>query len=273
MTRSTRPFRVLVTRPAATAGDVAARLEAAGLEAVCLPLIETRPVADSGPLDAALARFSTLDWVVFASAGAIRLVAARARELGIAPPRAGAGPRICAGPASAAVLEDAGWPCDLLVAPFSAERARDALLSRVGEGRCVLLPRAADGRDVIAPGLRAHGADVREVSLYETVADPRRAAEAVRRLSGGELDAVLFFSPSAVRALATAAAAGAPGGGAALLDGVAVACIGPTTARAVRAAGWSADVTAPDTTAQALVEALVEALAVRLRPQPVGAGR
>ena len=123
---------------------------------------------------------------------------------------------------------------------------------------------------MIAPGLREHGADVQEVRLYETVADPRRAAEAVRRLSGGELDAVLFFSPSAVRALAAAAAAaGVPRGGATLLDGVAVACIGPTTAQAVRAAGWSADVTAADTTAQALVEALT----VRLRPQPVGAGR
>ncbi len=270
MTPPTRPSRVLVTRPAATGAEVAARLQASGLEAVCLPLIETRPVADTGPLDAVLSRFSTLDWVVFASAGAVRLVAARAGELGIAPPRAGAGPRICAGPASAAVLEDAGWPCDLLVAPFSAERARDALLPRVGEGTRVLLPRAAVGRDVIAPGLRERGADVQEVSLYETVADRRRADEAVRRLASGELDAVLFFSPSAVRALAAAAAAArAPRGGASLLDGVAVACIGPTTAQAVRLAGWSADVTAADTTAQALVEALT----VRLRPQPVGAGR
>jgi uroporphyrinogen-III synthase len=96
------------------------------------------------------------------------------------------------------------------------------------------------------------------------VADPERAREAARRLSGGDLGAVLFFSPSAVYALRDAA-----GGAGALLDGVAVACIGPTTARAVQEAGWGVDVLAPDTTGGALVDALVDHLAHRDR-QPVG---
>ena len=270
MSGESRAMRVLVTRPAATAAGVAAGLAASGLEPVCLPLIETRPVEDSRPLDAALGALPDLDWIVFASASAVRLVAARACELGIDAPRSGARPRVCAGPAAAAVLAAAGWPCDLVVAPFSAERARDALLPGLGVGTRVLLPRAAAGRDVIAAALRERGADVREVTLYQTVPDPRAAAAAVERLSRDELDAVLFFSPSAVRALATAAgAAGVPRGGASLLDGVAVACIGRTTAQAVQAAGWSADVIAADTTG----DALVAALAARLRRSPVGAAR
>jgi uroporphyrinogen-III synthase len=256
--------RVLVTRPADAAGGVVARLGEAGLEAVCLPLIQTRPLADTRHLDDALAHLAGYDWVVFASASAARLFAGRARALGVRPPES-ASLRLCAGPATATALAALGWTVDLVVSPFTAERAAEALLPLVGAGTRLLIPRAEAGRDVVGRALREQGAEVDEVVLYQTVADPERAWEAARRISGGELGAVLFFSPSAVDALrdAAGAVAGGPGGAGALLDGVAVACIGPTTARAVQEAGWGVDVVASDTTGGALVDALVDHLAHR----------
>jgi uroporphyrinogen-III synthase len=243
---------------------VIARLAEAGLEAVCLPMIQTRPVADTRLLDDALSRLSGYDFVVFASASAARLFAGRARTLGVRKPRTST-PRLCAGPATATALAALGWTVDLMVSPFTAERAAGALSPHVGVGTRLLLPRAEAGRDVLGSALRERGAEVDEVILYQTVADPERAAEAVRCLSGGEIGAVLFFSPSAVHALrdAAGASAGSRGGAETLLEGVAVACIGPTTARAVQEAGWDVDVVAPDTTGGALVDALLDHLAHR----------
>ena len=120
----------------------------------------------------------------------------------------------------------------------------------------MLLPRAAAGRDVLATSLRAAGATVDDLPLYETVPDPVRAAEAATRLLAGQFRAVLFFSPSAVESLRRALSTAPDDSGASLPPGVLVACIGPTTADAAERAGWRVDVLAPDTTARSLVDAL-----------------
>jgi uroporphyrinogen III methyltransferase/synthase len=266
---------VLVTRPATQAGGVCAALEAAGLEAVCLPLTRIVPLADSRPLDSALANLGDYDWIVFTSANAVRGFVRRAGALridlaGLTGGKGRSRPQICAGPATAAAMAADGLVVGLLVSPFTAEQARDALLPHVGQGSRVLLPRAEAGRDLLGPALRERGAQVDEVVLYRTESDRRSAAEAVRRLAAGELGAAAFFSPSAVRALrAAAGSAGigqiagegdgcdsSPTRGQALMDGVAVATIGPTTTRAVQEAGWRVAVEAPDTTGEALVDAL-----------------
>jgi uroporphyrinogen-III synthase len=274
---------VLVTRPEARAGDVAALLQEAGLEPVCLPLVETRPVADLSPLDRALARLSDYDWVAFTSARAAEIVLHRARRLGI-PLGPLATPRVCAGPATATALVEGGWRADLVVAPYTAARAAGAMRPILGGGRGagpqagwpggarVLLPRAAAGRDVLATSLRAAGATVDDLPLYETVPDPVRAAEAATRLLAGQFRAVLFFSPSAVEGLRRALSTASDGSGASLPPGVLVACIGPTTADAAEGAGWRVDVLAPDTTARSLVDALAAHLGEESLA-PAGGGR
>jgi uroporphyrinogen-III synthase len=223
-------------------------------------------VADLAPLDKSLARLSEYDWVAFASASAAEIVLERAHRLGV-PLGTLAKPRVCAGPATATTLVEGGWRADLVVAPYTAERAARALLPHLGRGARVLLPRATAGRDVLATSLRAAGASVDDLPLYETVPDPDRAAEAAARLLEGEFRAVLLFSPSAVESLrdALSASSGAPG--APLPAGVLVACIGPTTAEAVAQAGWRVDLVAPDTTARSLVDAL----SVHLAPVAVTA--
>jgi uroporphyrinogen-III synthase len=298
--------RVLVTRPAARAGDAAALLQEAGLEPVCLPLVETRPVADLAPLDGALARLPDYDWVAFASASAAEIVLDRARHLDVPLGRL-ATPRVCAGPATATILVEGGWRADLVVAPYTAERAAGAMRSQLGVGRgaapgqrrtrqgrvCpggatqtrrrsragwpgegmrVLLPRASAGRDVLATSLRAAGAVVDDLPLYETVPDPARAAEAAARLLEGAFRAVLFFSPSAVESLRSALSTSSGGPGAPRPAGVLVACIGPTTADAAARAGWRVDLVAPDTTLRSLVDALTARLAPFALPV-AGGGR
>jgi uroporphyrinogen-III synthase len=122
----------------------------------------------------------------------------------------------------------------------------------------VLLPRPAEGRPELLAGLVAAGADVTAVEAYRTLP---AAPEAIRPLAdwiaAGQVDAVAFASPSAVKAVTAGL-----GERAALLSRVVIAAIGPTTSAALREAGLAA-VTQP---ARYTGTDLAEAIAERLGP-------
>ena len=100
--------RVVVTRPTAQAAEICRLLEQAGAVPVLLPTIAIGPPADFEPLDTALRAAEGYDWWVFTSANGARSVLQRAATLGVDFRRA-ANQRLAAvGPATRAVLSDAG---------------------------------------------------------------------------------------------------------------------------------------------------------------------
>jgi uroporphyrinogen-III synthase len=248
---------VVVTRAAGGGDDLPARLRAAGLEVRELPAIELGPPADPGPLDAALRDLPRFDWVAFASAAAVDRVLARLDALGL--PRAALSERSLAavGPATAERLR-----AGLRAADLVPEEAAGAALARALAGtpaplagRRVLLPRAAEGRPELHDGLVAAGAAVTAVEAYRTVpASPERLAPLARWLRAGEVAAVAFSSPSAVRAVAAALER-------AQLAAVLLAAIGPTTAAALEEAGLPVGLVAGRHTGADLAQAI----AARLR--------
>jgi uroporphyrinogen-III synthase len=159
------------------------------------------------------------------------------------------------GPATARALADAGVP----VACIAAEHVAEALADALGdvEGRRVLWPRAAGARDVLATRLRARGAVVDEVVVYQSVPAPL-PLDAAERVRGA--DAVTFASPSAVRCFVDALGGSALGSGAlGTSASVRVACIGPVTEAAARAAGLRVDAVASPYTDAGMVDALTRA--------------
>ena len=64
--------RIVVTRDARQAAELAEPLEELGAEVLLLPVIEIRPPADPGPLDRAIARLDTYDWLIFTSVNGVR---------------------------------------------------------------------------------------------------------------------------------------------------------------------------------------------------------
>ncbi len=116
----------------------------------------------------------------------------------------------------------------------------------------MLVIAAGGGRDVVAPALTAAGAEVEVLEAYRTVM-PDGAAEQLRAaFAGTVVDAITFTSGSTVRHCAMALPQPP--------HGCAAACIGPVTARAAEAAGWSTVVTATEHTSAGLVAALVARL-------------
>ena len=76
--------RVLVTRAAHQAGKLSEGLRALGAEPVEVAVLEIRAPERFDSLDAALRRLDGYDWLILASANAVRALAERAAALGIA---------------------------------------------------------------------------------------------------------------------------------------------------------------------------------------------
>lgn len=228
---------VVVTRTRGGDDALAARLRDLGAEVRELPSIAFAPPADPAPLDAALRDLARFDWVVFASATAVERTLDRLRALDLPTGALAARSLAAVGPATADALGRAVREPDLVPAEARGEAMAAALAPRV-RGRRVLLPRPAEGRPELLAGLLAAGAEVTAVEAYRTLpAPPEAILPLAAWIEAGEVAAVAFASPSAVKAVVSGLGARAP-----LLGSVALAVIGPTTADALRACGLDAAV-------------------------------
>lgn len=206
-------MRVIVTRPEAEAAEWVAALQAAGFDAVALPLIDIRPVADAAPLHEAWRRIAEYRAAMFVSANAVRaMFAARhwGARLGVRAWATGAGTRNALLAAGVdAVLIDSPAPD----APqFDSEALWDVVQSQVRAGDRVLIVRGGEGglvapvgRDWLETQLTARGAAVDTVVAYLRAA-PRFSAEQLAAASRAANDGCvwLFSSSQAIAHLRAA---------------------------------------------------------------------
>lgn len=229
---------VVVTRARQQAGELAARLRALGADVVELPVIEFEPLDFPAP------DWTAYDWAIFTSANGVEFFFARVE------PRPG--PRLCAiGPATAAALRRRGLEPELVPEQFVAESVVAALAAQGVAGRRVLLPRAAEARDVIPEELRRLGAQVDVVPVYRTVSPPGLEQKAQELFALVRPQWVTLTSSSTVRHLLGAVPRER-------LAGVRLASIGPVTTRTAREAGLEVTVEASRYTVEALAEAMAE---------------
>jgi uroporphyrinogen III methyltransferase/synthase len=243
---------VLVTRARDQAGSFAERLEAAGAQVMLVPTIAIEPPDSWGPLDAALALAH--EWVIFTSVNGVTMVRRRVEDTGRGR-AAIEGSRLAAiGPATARALRDWGLTAHVVPGEYVAEGLLDRLRPLVAPGDRVLLPRAAETRDVLVRELRAHGARVTEVAAYRTRAATEQAASLRAALAERRVDVVTFTSSSTVRSFCSLFGAEELSR---LLRGVTVACIGPITRATAEARGLTTQIMPGDYTIPGLARAIV----------------
>jgi uroporphyrinogen III methyltransferase/synthase len=229
------------TRARAQASGLAARLRALGAEVLETPAI--RVVAlDGPPLDP-----SGYDLVCVTSPNGARLLFERLAAGG-RDARALHGARVAAiGPGTARALREHGVIADVVPERFVAEALVEAL---AGVPVCrALIARARVARDVLPDALRARGAEVDVLELYETVAEPlpEDTLSAAR-----SADYVTFTSSSTVRFFLDAT-----GGPDAVGERTKLVSIGPVTSATLREHGLEPHVEAERHDVDGLVEALV----------------
>jgi len=250
-----KPPVVLSTRDEAGNARFAGEMAALGGRVLPLPLIRIEPPIDPGPLREAVAALDRFDWIVFTSVNAVEATCALDQWQAAWP--AAVRPRIAAvGQATARVLHDRGI-VDVTVAEGTA-RSLVELLGRTASSTPslqVLWPRSDRARTELPDGLRAAAATIVDPIAYRTrAAQPDQVRDVIERLEAGHIDAVAFFSPSAVHACLETFAASA-------FDRVLVGSIGPTTSAALADAGLRVDVEADEHTARGLSRAIVARLA------------
>ncbi|MDA8126612.1 MAG: uroporphyrinogen-III C-methyltransferase [Deltaproteobacteria bacterium] len=242
---------IVVTRPEAQAGEMAERLGAAGARVIHFPVIRVAEPESWAALDAACERLEAYRWLIFTSANGVAFFFRRLRERG-GDLRDLKGIRIATiGPATAAAVEARGIRVDLVPEAFISEGVVRAFADVDLQGCRVLLPRAAEARDVIPEGLTQMGATVDVVTAYRTVRSDAEASTLAPFFAAGKIAALTFTSPSTVTHFL-----GIMGPQFHLPSGVKVACIGPVTAAAARKAGLPVDILQERYTIPGLVEAM-----------------
>jgi uroporphyrinogen III methyltransferase/synthase len=243
----------VVTRARAQAAGFIDALGAAGADVIPCPTIEIVPPASWAPLDDAIDRIASFDWVVLTSVNGVAMffdrLRARRRDV-----RALHGARVAAvGSETAAALEGRGVLADVVPDEFRAEGVAAAMRTAGVAGTRILLARAAVAREILPQLLREAGAEVEEVASYATSLPPTDTRELRELLGARAIDLVTFTSSSTVRHFVELLGDEA----AALLRGVPVGCIGPITADTARQAGLSVRVQPSTFTVEAFTAAIL----------------
>ena len=248
--------RIVVTRPRAEGSRAAVALEAKGAEVLLAPTVGVRPISDPAPLDAAIDRLASFDWLVFTSANGVRFfldrLTARGRDL-----RALGNLKLAAiGPVTALALAAIHLHADLVPETFRSEALAAALRDR-GSGCKILLARADRGRDVLKDELQKM-AEVDQVAVYHNY-DVRALPEpVVERLVAGTIDWITLTSPAITRRLHELLPREAR---ARIGREIRLASLSPVTTEAVRSVGWNVTVEAAEFTWDGLVLAIAEQVA------------
>jgi uroporphyrinogen III methyltransferase / synthase len=246
---------IVVTRAAAQAQRFTQLLESAGARVVEAPVIAIAPPASWEPLDEALRVLDGFAWVIFTSVNGVAMVDRRLAALGLAW-SAMTGRRVAAiGPATADALAEHGVRPDLVPGEYRAEGLVERLRGLIRTGDRVLLPRAAQTRDVLVVELRRLGAEVTEVAAYTTRRAEAGTARLREALAAGTIDAVTFTSSSTARNFAELFSEDERRS---WLGRVTVASIGPITAATAAEYGMVTSVMPSEYTIPALAQSLAD---------------
>jgi uroporphyrinogen-III synthase len=260
--------RVVVTRALAQSGALVKALREQGATPVVLPMVAFGPPDDPAALDEVLRGSMHFDWLLLTSQNALRALQERCEKLGIDLAHRMRG--VCVGVVGPATAE-AARSARLSVEHEAASRYGTALAEELTEkisGKQILLPRSDKANPELVAKLEALGAQVKEIVAYKTVRPEGEGLAEAEQVVREGVDAVLFFSPSAVghfqdilgeerfRALSRQAL---------------FTAIGPVTEKALHAANIERVVMAKDVTVDAVIAALTEHFSAKGQKLPAGA--
>ncbi|PYT58902.1 MAG: hypothetical protein DMG35_16345 [Acidobacteria bacterium] len=245
--------RIVLTRAAAQSEMLVGELSERGAIPVVLPLVSFAEPEDFAPFDQAVAQIDQFDWLILTSAQTVRAVIQRTADLQLPIVKTGSRLRVaCVGPVTAEEARKANLPVEYVAATHNGVALANELGSRV-QGAKVLLPRSDRANPDLPAALKGHGAQVTEVIAYCTLRPAEVDQNALKKISGGQSDAVLFFSPSAVQHFKELVGAEELR---LLPDKLAILAVGPVTATALREVGVLHFAVALDTNVASVVEAL-----------------
>jgi uroporphyrinogen III methyltransferase/synthase len=249
--------RIIVTRAREQASGFLKSLVMLGADCIEFPTIEIVPPESWDALDRAIQNIESYNWLLFTSPNGVKYFLKRLEALR-KDIRDLKGLRIGAiGPKTAERWHEMGIRLDLMPDEYRAEAIVEDFKEWKMRGARILLPRAAQAREVLPDELKRMGAHVDVVSAYQTI-KPEYDTEKVRKmLKKGTINMVTFTSSSTVHNFVDMFNVDSEK----LLEwmrAVAVACIGPITAKTAQKKGFKVALMPPKYTVDALTESILE---------------
>lgn len=252
--------RIVITRTWSQSAELAHQLEVFRAVPLVRPLISFADPEEFGPLDTAISTLSQFDWLIFTSSQAVRALARRSKKLGFSLEHVCTNFLVaCVGPVTAEEASENNLKVHYVAHTHNGVALAEELGNRV-RGKKVLLPRSDRAKRDLPDALKNQGAEVTEVVAYRTLRPAESDQEKFKEIANGEADAILFFSPSAVEHFYQVFG---DEPFRALQHKMAIAAVGPVTAKALREVGVNRVIVSEDTTPTAVVEALEKHFATK----------
>lgn len=225
-------------------------LQAHDIHTYALPTIETTSRQLLPEDESTLQQLVNFDWLVLTSSASVYYLQAVVKELGIAHLESVSVAAIGAETARAASS------VGLQVSFQPTQPDSSALGAELPDimDKTILLPQSAIASTELAQLLRARGARVTTIALYDTQPIRTPDEQFDRLLQNGDIGILIFASPSAVHGFSARVAKDSTP----LTLGLSVIAIGPETAKAAAAAGYAHIQTSKKPSIDGIIEAITQ---------------
>ena len=250
--------RVLVTREHAQGFEPLAEL---GAEILEFPTVEIVPPESYQELDHAIDRIESYNWLIFTSRNGVKFFFERffQKERDIRDLK---GIKICSiGTKTAKEVKKFGLKVDLIPDEFRAEGLIEAFTheyrgknrGKVLKNIRFLFPRAEKAREIFPEKVRELGGEIDVPVTYRTMKPESKGKRLRRFLRAGKISIATFTSGATFHNFMEIVGKDAEE----MLKGVAIAVIGPVTAKAVEKAGLHAAIMPREATIEAMVDEII----------------
>ena len=191
--------KIIITRAQEQTSEAHEIFRKHGAEVFDLPSLVIGPPDDWSPLDNALKKIYTFDWIIFSSANGVRNVEERMNQIGLSLSEISKTIQIAVvGRKTASLLSDMDAKISFVPPSFVA----DSLVEHFPQnqkGLKLFIPRVqTGGRSILFDSFKLKGAEVTEVAAYESSCPKDIPQKTIDALKNGEIDIIAFTSGKTV---------------------------------------------------------------------------
>lgn len=246
---------IAITKSKDAAGDAFDELLQNGAELVFIPSISIEPIKDNPNLDKAIAEISTYNYLIFASAAAVKFYAAEIELKKSIIDYSGINVA-CVGLRTADECTKFNIPVHIIPASYNALALCRELEKHDLQGKRILIPCSQIAREELGSELTRLGAIVNSVPVYETKMPlPEEITKLKDAFSRKKIDLIAFTSPSSYCNFLMIFNITSPK---TFFSSYRVAAIGHTTKNAIAGSEVKVDITPDETSLKGLFKSILE---------------
>ncbi len=192
--------KIIITRAKEQTSEAHQIFRKNGAEVFDLPSLVIGPPDDWVPLDDALRKIYTFDWIIFSSANGVKNVEERMKKIELSLSKISKFVKIAAvGKKTASLLSDMDANISFVPPRFVADSLVEHFPQKQ-KGLKVLIPRVqTGGRSILSDSFKFIGAEVTEVAAYESSCPRAIPQNTIDALNSRTIDIIAFTSSKTVK--------------------------------------------------------------------------